>query len=132
MLRTVILLVSFLMFGEGLHAQISKTIQAKGMWIWKLWSANSGDLSAVIDKLKSVGATWAVVKMGDSDSYYNSSGKALYSWASTYGGIDSVVSTFHSNGIKILGYQYVYGEARVWTRTFRIRCCEHDLECERN
>jgi hypothetical protein len=112
MLRTVILLVSFLAFGEGLHAQVSLPIQAKGMWIWKLWSAAGGNLTAVIEKLKSVGATWVVAKMGDSDSYYNSTGRSLYSWASTYGGMDSVVSSFHRNGIKILGYQYVYGAAQ--------------------
>jgi hypothetical protein len=109
MLRKVSLLILFLIFGGGLHAQVPLPIQAKGLWIWKLWTANSGDLSAVITKLKSVGATWVVAKMGDSDSYYNSSGKSLYGWASAYGGMDSVVSTFHRNGIKFLGYQYVYG-----------------------
>jgi hypothetical protein len=109
MIRRFILLISFFIFGEGLFAQISLPIQAKGMWIWMLWSANSGSLSTVIAKLKSVGATWVVVKMGDSDSYYNRSGKSLYNWAATYGGMDSVVSIFHMNGIKIFGYQFVYG-----------------------
>ena len=97
---------------EGLQAQISLPVQAKGMWIWQLWTANSGNLNAVIDKLKTVGVTWAVIKMGDSDSDYNSSGKSLYNWASAYGGMDSVVSVFHRNGIKIMGYQYVYGAAQ--------------------
>ncbi len=109
MVQRVILFVSLLAFGEGLHAQVSLPIQAKGMWIWELWVANNGSLTAVIDKLKTIGATWAVIKMGDSDSDYNSSGKSLYTWASVYGGMDSVVSTFHRNGMKILGYQYVYG-----------------------
>lgn len=107
MTRRVFLLVVFLTVYGGLRAQTSATIEAKGMWIWELWTA--GDLGAIVAKLKSVGVTWAVVKMGDSDSYYNRSGKSLYNWASTYGGMDSVVSTFHANGIKILGYQYVYG-----------------------
>lgn len=109
MVRRFFLLVVFLIAGEGLNAQTSTTLQGKGMWIWKLWTANSGNLSAVIDKVKSVGVTWVVIKMADSDSYYNKSGQSLYTWASTYGGMDSVVSTFHANGIKLLGYQYVYG-----------------------
>jgi hypothetical protein len=109
MVRRFFLLVSFLMFGEGLQAQMSMTIEAKGMWIWKLWTANSGNLAAVIDKVKSVGVTWVVIKMADSDSYYNKSGQSLYNWASAYGGMEGVASTFHANGIKIMGYQYVYG-----------------------
>lgn len=109
MLRAVVFFISFLIFGEGLQAQTSLPIRGKGMWIWQLWAASSGNLSVVIDKLKSVGVTWVVIKMADSDSYYNRSTKSLYTWASTYGGMDSVVSTFHANGIKIMGYQYVYG-----------------------
>ena len=111
MVRRIILFLSFFVFGEGLMAQTSLPIQAKGMWIWELWLANSGNLSAVTDKLKAVGVTWVIIKMGDSDSDYNSSGHSLYSWATAYGGMDSVVSIFHRNGIKILGYQYVYGTA---------------------
>ncbi len=110
--RRVVLFVALLAFSEGLFAQTSLPIQAKGMWIWELWVANSGNLTAVTDKLKTVGVTWAVIKMGDSNSDYNSSGKLLYSWASAYGGMDSVVSIFHRNGIKLLGYQYVYGVAQ--------------------
>jgi hypothetical protein len=115
MLRRFILLFTSLAFGMVLHAQSSLPIQAKGMWIWKLWTANGGNLSTVIDKLKSVGATWVVIKMADSDSYYNRSGQSLYSWASSYGGMDSVVSVFHRNGIRLLGYQYVYGPAQYGT-----------------
>ncbi|MDZ7288581.1 MAG: T9SS type A sorting domain-containing protein [candidate division KSB1 bacterium] len=87
----------------------SLPVAAKGMWIWKLWSANGGNLNAVIDKLKATGVKWVVAKMGDSDSYYNKPGKSLYNWAAGYGGMDSVVSIFHRHGIKLLGYQYVYG-----------------------
>ncbi len=105
----ILKLLAVLAVATSTHAQVSLPIQAKGMWIWMLWSANNGNLNAVIDKLKSVGVTWIVVKMGDSDSYYNRTGKSLYSWASNYGGLDSVVSIFHRNGIKMFGYQYVYG-----------------------
>ena len=92
-----------------LRAQDSLSIQAKGIWIWELWTANGGNLSAVIDQLKSVGVGWVIIKMADSDSYYNSSGHSLYNWAVGYGGMDSVISTFHQNGIKVIGYQYIYG-----------------------
>lgn len=84
-------------------------IQAKGIWIWKLWNANSGDLNSVISTLKREGISWLVIKMGDSDSYYNLPGKYLYTWAGKYGGMDSVIERFHCSNIKVLGYQYVYG-----------------------
>jgi hypothetical protein len=104
-------------FAASVHAQNPLPIQGKGMYLWQLWTANSGgkNLGTVISKLKSIGATWLVIKMGDGDSYYNSSGKSLYTWATTnYGSMDSVVSLFHSNGIRLLAFQYVYGVPHHW------------------
>ncbi len=94
------------------YAQDSLSISGKGIYLWELWIANGGgkNLSAVVTKLKSVGVTWVVIKMGDGDSYYNSPNHLLYSWAvPNYGSMDSVISVFHSNGIKIMAFQYVYG-----------------------
>ncbi len=99
------------------YAKESLPIGGKGMWIWQLWTANGGgkNLNTIITKLKTNGISWLVIKMGDGDSYYNLSGKSLYTWAAAnYGSMDSVVSIFHSNGIKILGYQYVYGVPHYW------------------
>ncbi len=109
MRRASILLFGIAMLAAASQAEASLPISGKGMWIWKIWSAENGNLTAVIDKLKTVGVTWAVVKMGDSDSYYNGSGKSLNIWAAGYGGMDSVVSIFHENGIKLFGFQYVRG-----------------------
>lgn len=102
---------------ETTYATNTLPIQGKGIWLWQIWSANGGakNLPTIVSKLKSEGITWLVIKMGDGDSYYNSGTKSLYTWATTnYGGMDSVVSYFHSNGIKLLGYQYVYGVPHYW------------------
>ncbi len=99
-------LVSMVSLG---HAESSLPIEGKGMWIWQLWTPADSNLTATIDRLKSEGVNWVVVKVGDSDSYYNRSGKSLYNWAANHGGMAGVVSTFHANGIKIFGYQYVRG-----------------------
>ncbi len=109
MRRLSILLFVFVLAVNICRAQTSLAIAGKGMWIWKIWQADSGKVLEVIDTLKGADVTWVVVKMGDSDSYYNGSGKTLYNWAAAYGGMDSVVSIFHNNGIKIFGFQYVYG-----------------------
>ncbi len=104
------MMAMILMFLPGLsHAKDSLSITGKGVWIWQFWNANSSNLTTTINKLKSAGITWAVCKMGDSNSPYVVSGKSLYTWAAAYGGVDSVVSIFHNNGIKLFGYQYVRG-----------------------
>ncbi len=107
MLRKLLLFTLLLMMVQSLRAQAP--LQGKGMWIWKVWTADSGNLAAVVDKLKAIGVTWVVIKMADSDSYYNRNGQSLFGWASAYGAMEGVISTFHANGIKLLGYQYVYG-----------------------
>lgn len=96
-------------------------IKGKGMFIWQLWSATGSgkSLSATIAKLKSCGISWIVIKMGDSDSFYNLPGKSLYTWAAANGGsMDSVISIFHSNGIKVLAFQYVRGDPHYWANVW--------------
>ena len=98
-------------------AQDSLSIGAKGMYLWKLWSANGGgqNLNTIINKLNSAGVTWLVIKMADGDSYYNSPNHSLYNWAvANYGSMDNVVTIFHAYGIKLLAFQYVYGLPHHW------------------
>jgi hypothetical protein len=102
-------------------AKNSPPIGGKGIFIWQLWTANGGgkNLNTIVGKLKSEGISWIVIKMGDGDSFYNQSGKSLFTWAATnYGSMDSVVGIFHSNGIKILAYQYVYGVPHHWSNSW--------------
>lgn len=104
-------LLSFLLL-SGATAESPLPINGKGMYLWQLWTSHGGgkNLPTIVAKMKSIGATWIIFKMGDGDSYYNSSGKSLYTWATTnYGSMDSVIGYFHANGIKVLPYQYVYG-----------------------
>jgi hypothetical protein len=92
-------------------AQSTLPIKGKGMFLWDLWNTNGGgkSLDSIVNRLKSIGAAWLVIKMGDGDSYYNSPGHYLYDWAvANYGNMDSVISIFHANGIKLLAFQYVY------------------------
>jgi Secretion system C-terminal sorting domain len=111
----ILVVLAILAISTSGHTQDSLPIQGKGMYIWQLWSANNGNLTAVTSRLKSEGVTWIVIKMGDGDSYYNSPGHSLYNWATaSYKNMDSVVATFHLNGIKILAFQYVYGVPHHW------------------
>ncbi len=96
------------------------SLEGKGMFLWHLWTQDGGgkNLNYIIDTLHLTGTNWLVVKMGDSDSYYYRPGKDMYSWATTYyGSMDSVVSIFHANGIKLLAYQYVRGVPHYYGNT---------------
>ncbi len=113
----VLILTTNLFTIKTFAAQDSLSISGKGMFLWQLWNSNGGgkNLNAVISKLKSVGATWLVIKMADGDSYYNSPNHSLYNWATAnYRNMDSVVAIFHANGIKLLAFQYVYGVPHYW------------------
>ena len=82
----------------------------KGMWVWQTWT--HGALDPMISTLKQSGVTWVAVKLGDSNSFYDGSGGTLYNWAATYGGFAAVIDSFHNNGIKVYGWQYVYGTSK--------------------
>ncbi|HUI30284.1 MAG TPA: T9SS type A sorting domain-containing protein [Candidatus Acidoferrales bacterium] len=115
MRNRIFALLGALTISASVHAQGALPIEGKGMWIWQLWNASGGSLGAVINKLRTVGVTWVVIKVGDGDSYYNSADHSLYNWAvPEYGSMDSVASIFHSNGIKIFAFQYVYGVPHYW------------------
>lgn len=103
-----ILAISFFLFLSCNLFASSPPSSGKGMWIWKIWDTEGGNLNTIVAKLKSNGVKWVIIKLGDSDSYYNRAGKILYNWASAYDGFDNVITRFHNNGIKVFGWQFVY------------------------
>ena len=117
-LLTAVVIIMFSMVPyRKCSAQDSLRIGAKGMYLWQLWSSHGGgkNLNTIINKLKSAGVKWLVIKMADGDSYYNSPNHSLYNWVvPNYGSMDSVVAVFHANGIKLLAFQYVYGIPHRW------------------
>ncbi len=52
------------------------------------------------------------MKLGDSNSFYDGAGGNVFNWATTYGGFTAVIDSFHNNGIKVYGWQYVYGTSK--------------------
>jgi uncharacterized protein YegL len=74
-------------------------ILGKGIWIWRLSECEAGDLNAIITKLKNVGIKWVALKGGD--------GK--YFWSHQFNPI--IIKQFQDNGIKVLGWQYIYAKA---------------------
>lgn len=104
---SLLLILSFLVSVPS-YASISTT--GKGMWIWEIWK--HGTLDSMITTLKKSGVTWVAVKLGDSNSFYDGAGGNVFNWATTYGGFTAVIDSFHNNGIKVYGWQYVYGTSK--------------------
>lgn len=116
-MRSVSTLLFILIFSSIIcfPARASIPTTAKGMWIWQIYNDENGNLSSVISRLKKAGVTWVAVKLGDSNSFWDSpNNTTVYPWASHYGGFAAVIDTFHNNGIKVYGWQYVYGTNK-WT-----------------
>jgi len=86
---------------EGLvHPYLNPRIfSGKGMWIWKLWETENGDVAKIIQKLNSANVNWVTIKLGDGDSFWTTPNLT-----------PERINQFHDAGIKVLGWQYVYGD----------------------
>ena len=80
---------------------LSTLASGKGIWIWKLWEVENGDVSTIIQKLQSANVNWVTIKCGDSDSF----------WTETELTSEKV-NQFHNAGIKVFGWHYVYSYDR--------------------
>jgi len=72
----------------------------KGIWIWHLSEAENGNVSKIIEKVKSAGLTWVTVKCGDGNLFWKGEDECT----------SDVITQFHNSGIKVFGWQYVYGD----------------------
>jgi len=84
----------------------------KGVWIWRIWEVENGDLNRILSTLNAGGVKWVILKCGDSDSYWLSQGNSLFNWALQYGGFGSVIQQFHSSGIQVFGWHFIYSYSR--------------------
>jgi hypothetical protein len=67
-----------------------------GMWIWYIDSSNGGDLGSIIRQAKRAGIGTLYVKSGDGDDTWSQFNRP-------------VIRRFHRAGLKVCGWQYVYG-----------------------
>lgn len=80
------------------RAAASNPFAARGMWIWYVSASDHGRLSAIIARAHRYGITTLMIKSGDSSHVWSQFSSHL-------------VSTLHANGLKVCGWQYVYGNA---------------------
>lgn len=68
-----------------------------GMWIWYIDSSNGGNLGSIIRQARKAGIGTLYVKSGDGDETWSQFNR-------------NMISRFHRAGIKVCGWQYVYGD----------------------
>jgi peptidoglycan hydrolase-like protein with peptidoglycan-binding domain len=69
----------------------------QGMWIWYLSQSNGGSIPAIVAQAHAAGVTTVFVKSSDGSSNY---------WSQFS---SQLVQELHANGLKVCGWQYVYG-----------------------
>jgi Putative peptidoglycan binding domain len=74
----------------------SNPFQTRGMWIWVLSKSNSGSLASIASQSHRNGIRTLYIKSSD--------GSGMWSQFSS-----DVVQTFHSQGIRVCAWQFVYG-----------------------
>jgi peptidoglycan hydrolase-like protein with peptidoglycan-binding domain len=74
----------------------TRALSGRGMWIWYVSRSNGGDLASIAASAHQYGITTLMIKAGD--------GSTVWSQFSS-----SLVSYFHSQGISVCAWQYVYG-----------------------
>jgi hypothetical protein len=70
----------------------------RGMWIWYVSMSDGGKLSAIISRAHRYGIKTLMIKSGDGTGAWSQFTPKL-------------VATLHANGLKVCGWQYVYGNA---------------------
>lgn len=80
-----------------------------GFWIYRAWEEDFWlNPDSLISKLNKSGITWITIKAGDGDSLWNNPERNQIEW------IFANISKFHNFGIKVYGWQYVYGDDEKW------------------
>lgn len=75
-------------------------LRGKGIYIWILKRCEGGNMTAVVDRLKQAGMTHVIPKFADG-IYGNINDNDDY--------LPALIEGCHKEGIKVLGYHFVYG-----------------------
>ncbi len=69
---------------------------SRGMWIWYISQSSGGTLASIISVAHHYGINTVMIKSGDGNGVWSQFTPRL-------------VSTLHANGLRVCGWQYVYG-----------------------
>jgi hypothetical protein len=75
----------------------TSAFEGQGMWIWYVNKSSGGTLAAIVAQAHAAGVSTVFVKSSDGSSNY---------WTQFS---PQLVAELHANGLKVCGWQYVYG-----------------------
>ena len=89
-------------------------LQGKGMYLWRINNVEGGNPVAMAEVAKQAGLSHVLVKVADGRGTYNTYKQENgYEYFNAQDGVDhvpGVVSALRARGIKVWGWQYIYGE----------------------
>jgi hypothetical protein len=83
------------------HKAQGSPFSGRGMWIWYVSQSNGGDLNSIIATAHTYGVSTLLIKSGDGSGSWSQFNPQL-------------ISTLHANGLKVCGWQYVYGDQPIF------------------
>ncbi|MGA2926492.1 MAG: peptidoglycan-binding protein [Solirubrobacteraceae bacterium] len=72
-------------------------LAGRGMWIWYLSRSDGGDISSIVAAARQYGLSTVIVKSGDGAGVWSQFNAPL-------------VAALHAAGLRVCGWQYVYGD----------------------
>ncbi|MEA2449922.1 MAG: hypothetical protein QOG63_1854, partial [Thermoleophilaceae bacterium] len=84
-------------YGDG-PPPTGTAFDGDAMWIWYVSKAEGGNLDAIVARARAHGIETLFVKSGDGTGYWSQFTPAL-------------VATLHAAGLRVCGWQYVYGKS---------------------
>jgi hypothetical protein len=99
------------------QAANGSAFEGQGMWIWYVSKSSGGNLPALIAQAHAAGVSAVFVKSSDGASNY---------WSQFS---PELVATLHANGLKVCGWQYVYGTNPVGEAELGARAAAAGSDC---
>lgn len=100
-------------------------LQGKGMYLWRINNVEGGNPIAMAEVAQQAGLTHVLVKVADGRGTYNTYKKGDgYEYFNAQDGFDTVpgvVSALRARGIKVWGWQYIYGDSPLLEARMAIR-----------
>ncbi len=76
----------------------ASAFDAQGMWIWYVSRSHGGSIGRIVEQAKRAGVGTVYIKSGDAGDYWRQFSRRL-------------VSALHARGLRVCGWQFVYGDA---------------------
>lgn len=89
-------------------------LKGKGMYLWRINNVEGGDPTAIAEAAVAAGLSHVLVKVADGRGIYNTykvvDGRERFNTPDGVDQVPGVVAALRARGIKVWGWQYIYGE----------------------